>query len=150
MKNVFDQNDVNEYIHRINQLTPDSKALWGKMSVDQMLAHCNVSYEFVFSDKHKSPNPFVKLMLSLFVKKHIINDVPYKKNGPTAKEFIMTNVKEFESEKSRLIEHIQRVQQLGAHHFDGKESRSFGKLDKQGWNNMFAKHLDHHLSQFGV
>ena len=33
---------------------------------------------------------------------------------------------------------------------DGKESFSFGKLKAQEWNNMFAKHLNHHLEQFGV
>lgn len=150
MKNVFDPKDVAEYVERINKLTPETKALWGKMSVDQMLAHCNVSYEFVYTDKHKAPNPFMKLMLNLFVKKHIINDVPYKKNGPTAPEFKMTDPKEFENEKSRLIEFINKTMELGEDHFDGKVSRSFGKMYKKGWNNMFAKHLDHHLSQFGV
>ena len=34
--------------------------------------------------------------------------------------------------------------------FEGKESNSFGPLTKGEWNNMFYKHLDHHLSQFGV
>ncbi|MCJ8164098.1 hypothetical protein MKJ04_04535 [Pontibacter sp. E15-1] len=31
-----------------------------------------------------------------------------------------------------------------------QESHSFGRLSSQEWNNMFYKHLDHHLSQFGV
>jgi hypothetical protein len=150
MKNVFDPKDVNEFIERINQLTPDSKALWGKMSVDQMLAHCNVSYEYVYTNKHKAPNPFMKLMINLFVKKHIINEVPYKKNGQTAPAFIITDSKEFEKEKTRLIDHILKTMELGENHFDGKVSLTFGKMDKRGWNNMFAKHLDHHLSQFGV
>lgn len=48
MKNVFDPAVTAELIHRIEQLTPQSPALWGKMSVDQMLAHCNVAYEMAF------------------------------------------------------------------------------------------------------
>ena len=43
MKNVFDPAVTAELIHRIEQLNPQSPALWGKMSVDQMLAHCNVA-----------------------------------------------------------------------------------------------------------
>ena len=43
MKNVFDPAVTAELIHRIEHLNPQSPALWGKMSVDQMLAHCNVA-----------------------------------------------------------------------------------------------------------
>ena len=50
----------------------------------------------------------------------------------------------------RLIDYINRTQQLGENHFDGKESHSFGPLTKTEWNNMFYKHLDHHLAQFGA
>jgi len=58
--------------------------------------------------------------------------------------------KNFDEEKKRLIGFIQKTQQLGAEAFDGKENFSFGKLTSEEWNNMFAKHLNHHLSQFGV
>ena len=43
---------------------------------------------------------------------------------------------------------ITKTQQLGENYFEGKESNSFGKLTASEWNNMFYKHLDHHLSQF--
>ncbi|WP_306354160.1 hypothetical protein [Flavobacterium sp. '19STA2R22 D10 B1'] len=62
----------------------------------------------------------------------------------------MTGDKDFELEKNRLINYIQKSQQLGENYFDGKDSHSFGKLTKTEWNNMFYKHLNHHLSQFGV
>ena len=58
--------------------------------------------------------------------------------------------KNFDEEKKRLIGFIQKTQQLGRSAFDGKMSYSFGKLTAQEWNNMLAKHLNHHLDQFGV
>ena len=58
--------------------------------------------------------------------------------------------KNFEVEKQRLINHINKTQQLGENYFDNKESHSFGKLNKTEWNNMLYKHLQHHLSQFAV
>ncbi|MCH5683332.1 hypothetical protein LWM68_02995 [Niabella sp. W65] len=52
--------------------------------------------------------------------------------------------------KKRLISYLIKTQELGGTYFEGKESHSFGALTQTEWNNMFAKHLDHHLTQFGV
>lgn len=150
MKNIFHQNEMNEVISRINKLSPDSKALWGTMTVDKMFAHCNVTYESVYNDNHPKPNWFQKLMLKWFVKNIVVNEKPYKKNSRTGPQFVITSDKNFEAEKTRLIEYLHKTQQLGESHFDGKESHAFGVLTKEEWNNMFYKHLDHHLSQFGV
>ncbi|RZJ50122.1 MAG: hypothetical protein EOO44_17000, partial [Flavobacterium sp.] len=79
-----------------------------------------------------------------------VNDKPYPKNSPTASQFIVNNERSFELEKTRLVNYITKTQELGENEFEGKESHSFGKLTASEWNNMFAKHLDHHLSQFGV
>ena len=150
MKNIFEKNISNEVIERINRLTPESKPQWGKMSADQMLAHCNVTYEFVFDNKHKKPSGFMKWMLKTFVKNAVVSEKPYKKNGRTAPEFLIKDEKNYETEKNRLIAYITKTQELGDNYFENKESHSFGKLTKTEWSNMFYKHLDHHLNQFGV
>ena len=150
MKNIFNQNVKEEIINRINSLTPASQRLWGKMTVAQMLAHCNITYELVYDDKHAKPNAFMKFMLKLFVKNKVVSETPYKHSNPTAPVFIVKDEKDFEAEKGRLIDYINKTQELGEAHFDNKESHSFGPLTKTEWNNMFYKHLDHHLRQFGV
>ena len=150
MKNIFDEKDTQEFIHRISRLTPETQPLWGKMNVAQMLAHCCVIYEMVYTDKHPKPNAIKKFLLKTFVKRGVTNEVPYKKNSPTSAQFIITNERDFAVEKQRLVDYLKQTQQLGAAYFDNKEYVSFGKLSKNEWNNMFAKHLDHHLTQFGV
>lgn len=150
MKNIFDKSDTQSIIDRINNLSPTTKGQWGKMSVDQMLAHLNVAYEMTYEDKHPKPNFFMKWILKMFVKGPVVNETPYPRNGKTAPAFVMTGDKDFEKEKQRLIAYIEKTQALGAQHFDGKASHSFGPLTITEWNNMFAKHLDHHLTQFGV
>ena len=150
MQNVFLKEDCDQFINRINQLKPDLKGLWGKMSVDQMLGHCNVSYEMVYDDIHPKPNGFMKFILKLLVKSKVVDDKPYPKNNQTAPQFIIKGNRDFETEKKRLISYLIRTQTLGSNEFEGKESHSFGKLTSKEWNNMFAKHLEHHLSQFGV
>ncbi|MFV9549596.1 DUF1569 domain-containing protein [Algibacter sp. PT7-4] len=150
MRNIFDAKETETVIDRINKLLPTTQPQWGKMSVDQMLAHCNVIYEMTFDDKHPKPNGFTKLLLKLFVKKAVVGEKPYKKNSRTAPQFVITNEKNFVEEKARLTDYLRKTQSLGENYFDGKAYLSFGVLTKQEWNNMFYKHLDHHLTQFGV
>jgi hypothetical protein len=150
MKNIFDSNETDAIIARINQLKPTTKPLWGKMSADQMLAHCNVPYEMAYEDKHKKPNGFTQFMMKLFVKNAVVGPKPYKKNSRTAPQFIIADAKNFVEEKARLTDYLRKTQDLGGDYFDGRASHSFGNLTKQEWNNMFYKHLDHHLNQFGV
>ncbi len=150
MKSIFNSNTTAEIVNRINKLSSDSHPLWGKMNAAQMLAHCNVTYELVYEDKHPKPNAFIRTILKLFVKNIVISEKPFKKNSQTAPAFIIKDSRDFDVEKTRLINHIQKTQELGEDHFHNKVSHSFGALTKTEWNNMFYKHLDHHLSQFGV
>jgi hypothetical protein len=150
LPNIFTKSVAEGVIQRINNLTPTTQGLWGKMAVAQMLAHCCVTYEMLFETKHPKPNGFVRFMLKMFVKDAVVNEKPYKKNSRTAPAFLITDAKNFDDEKKRLINYIQKTQALGENHFDNKESHSFGNLTKTEWNNMFYKHLDHHLMQFGV
>lgn len=150
LPNIFTKEVSDQIVNRINQLTPETQPQWGKMNVAQMLAHCNVTYEMIYTDKHAQPNFFTKIILKTFVKKIVTNELPYKHNSPTAPAFLITDERIFNDEKIRLTDHILKTQQLGAAEFDGKISHSFGKLNTTEWNNMFYKHLNHHLSQFGV
>jgi Protein of unknown function (DUF1569) len=150
LPNIFTKEISDATIARINSLTNATQAKWGKMSVGQMLAHCNVTYEMDLENTHKKPGAFGKFLMKLFVKNIVVSEKPYTQNSRTAPAFIITESKDFDQEKNRLISYIQKVQQLGESHYDGKESHSFGNLNKTEWNNLFYKHLNHHLSQFGV
>ncbi len=148
--NIFKQETVSLIIERINNLDTNSKANWGKMNAAQMLAHCSVSYEMIYTENHKKPNAFLKFILTTMIKKTVVSDKPYAKNGRTAPQFLIKEEKDFGKEKQRLIDYIEKTKNLGENHFNGKESHSLGKLKATEWNNMFYKHLDHHLKQFEV
>jgi len=123
---------------------------WGKMSVDQMLAHLNVAYDMAYTDQYKKPGAIGKLFLKLFVKKAVVGPKPYPKNGRTAPDFIISDQRDFEAEKKKLLSYIDKTRDLGKTHFENRESHSFGPLSSNEWNVLFSKHLDHHLTQFGV
>jgi Protein of unknown function (DUF1569) len=150
LPNIFNKEVADTVISRINKLTPETQPGWGKMNVAQMMAHCNVTYEMIYTNKHPKPNFIMGLVLKAFVKNVVVTEKPYKRNSQTAPAFLITDERIFAVEKERLINYINETQQLGANHFEGKESNSFGKLNSTEWNNMLYKHLDHHLTQFGV
>lgn len=150
LPDIFNKAVTDEIIERINKLDKNSKPLWGKMNAAQMFAHCNVSYEMIYENIHPKPNPVLKFILKALIKKKVVGEEMYPHNSKTAPQFIMKETKDFDNEKTRLINYIDKTQQLGEIHFDNKESLSFGALNKTEWSNMLYKHLDHHLKQFGV
>lgn len=150
LPNIFTKEVADNIIERINHLTAETKPQWGTMNVAQMLAHCNVSYEMIYENIHPKPNLFFKFILKTLVKSKVVGEAPYPHNSRTAPQFIIKETKNFETEKQRLIDYINKTQKLGENYFDNKESHSFGKLKKTEWNNMLYKHLQHHLSQFAV
>ncbi len=151
LQNTFSKEVSDQVIARIQKLTPSSPHLRGTMSVDQMLAHCCVTYEYIYEPtKYPKPNFFMGLILKRFVKDVVVSETPYKHDGQTAPDFIIKGNRDFEVEKARLIWYITKTQELGEAHFDWLESHSFGILTKEEWNNSFYKHLNHHLQQFGV
>lgn len=150
MKDIFDAAVVEEVVSRIESLRPDSPAHWGKMNVSQMLAHCCVPYEIALENKHKRPGAIKRFLLRKFAMEGVVNEKPYPHNAFTAPQFRISDQKEFETEKARLIGYIRKTADLGGDYFDGREYPSFGVMAMYQWNNMFYKHLDHHLTQFGA
>ncbi|HQZ96645.1 MAG TPA: DUF1569 domain-containing protein [Pyrinomonadaceae bacterium] len=149
--NIFAKEVSDGIIERLNKLTPESQRQWGKMDVAKMLAHCSVAYECIYEpDKHPKPGFPMSLVLKYIVAPVVVGDKPAKKNSPTGPQFIIRSDKDFETERARLVAYIVKTQQLGENEFNGKESHSFGVLNKTQWSNMLYKHLDHHLQQFRV
>lgn len=63
LPNIFTKEIAEGVIERINKLTPSSQPFWGKMSVAQMLAHCCVAYEMVYTNKHPKPGFLMRFIL---------------------------------------------------------------------------------------
>ncbi|WP_395053221.1 DUF1569 domain-containing protein [Flavobacterium sp.] len=149
-ENIFSHEIAEKFTARINNLSATTKQQWGKMDVSQMMAHCNVSYEMAFDENYKKSNGFLRFILKNLVKKGLVNENPLKKNSSTATEMLIKTPKNFELEKNKLVENVHQLVKKGENYFDLKDHPGFGVMTKQEWNNFYYKHLDHHLTQFGV
>lgn len=150
MKSVFDDQVVCELKARIDALSSDKKPLWGKMNAAQMLAHLNVGYDMAFTDIYKSPNAMTRWLLRTFIKKSVVGPEPYKKNTRTAPQFIIADERDFEVERQRLKQYLNKMHEMGRSAFEGRFYASFGNMTSQEWSNMYFKHINHHLTQFDV
>ena len=150
LPNIYSDLVQEKLFERVNILTEYAKPQWGKMNASQMLAHLNVMFELGLEQKNKRPNFFIRFMLQSFVKSKIISEVPYKKNSMTAPEMIIKHQPDFETEKNRMLEYMMLVGNNGSSFFEQREHPTFGKLSATEWNNLFYKHIDHHLKQFNI
>lgn len=147
MKSIFNVAIRDELIQRIQSLKPGDSALWGKMTLYQMLRHC-ILWDEMVEGKKKYKQVFLgKLFGKMVLKKVLKNDAPLRKNTPTLPALKIVGSGDIALEKSNWIAHIQQYAQFSntnlVHPF-------FGKMSKEEIGYMVYKHADHHLRQFGA
>lgn len=148
IKSLLDTEVFEESLKRINKLTPETQPQWGKMSVAQMLAHCT-EIQDVCNGKELKNTPFLLKLFKGVIKKMVVNNKPYKHSTPTHPQYKQKEQKNFEEQKSRLINSLETFMAL--HKAGNNQKHSFFGVmtwEEKGWA-MF-KHLNHHLGQFGV
>lgn len=145
MKSIFETGAKNELLTRINSLTAESNAQWGKMDVGQMLWHCKYPLKIAIKNEHMGNG---KLFMKLF-KKSLYNEKPFKRSLPTAKFLVATETKDFSNEKEQLAQLISETHTLKERK-EWNPHPMFGKFTHEQWGKLEYKHLDHHLKQFGV
>ena len=149
VKNLFDKPAFSGIVERLNKLTPESQRQWGKMSVNQMLAHCKEAFKVPLSNQ-PVPRMFIGRLLGWMAKSKFYNESPWGRNLPTAPSFLIKDERDFNKEKSELLELATRFYEGGSDNIGRYPHPFFGKFTKEQWGKGMWKHLDHHLNQFGV
>lgn len=133
-------------IHRIRSLRPDSPRRWGRMSADQMLWHVNGGLSMALGKMNVPPQrtPMPRPIMRL-----IALNLPWPRGLPTMPMFVASGSYDFESERARCF---QLIDQLTAKRLDDDWPTHplLGKLSGREASKLQAKHLDHHLKQFGL
>lgn len=148
MKSLFDPNTEQEIIQRIQTLFSNSKALWGKMNIAQMLEHV-ILCEDMYLGINQVKRVFIGRILGGTLLKMVLkNDKPFTKGSPTAKELTpVGDATDVESQKSVWI---SKIQENRDHPIDQFIHPFFGPMKKEQIGYLNYKHIDHHLRQFGA
>ena len=131
---------------RLNALRPDTRGRWGKMSVDQMLWHVGEAMEFSLSDPPHAPGMLKFLQPAL---KWVVITLPWMKGAPTRPDWVARSNHDFEAQRRRVLALIDII---AARSLDTPwpESPTLGRMTGREVSRLHAKHLTHHLDQFGV
>lgn len=150
MKNILDAKTKEEIFQRIDKLSPQATAQWGKMNVNQGLRHMAMAFQIPTGELQTTPvNPpkMPKWLLKFF----LLNMKPPKNRAETFKEINMvstnTNPTDFDTEKNNLKNRIEKfvtTQNLIP------ENQLVGKFSRDEWGKLNYNHADHHLRQFGA
>ena len=150
MKNLFNPAVKEEIISRIDKLSPNAKAQWGKMNVNQNLRHLAMSFEIPIGKIEptvaKAP-PIPKWLLRFF----LLNMKPPKEKAETFEEINVVKIgvdpSDFDTERRNLktaIDNFCNSTSLIP------ENKLVGKFSREDWGKLNYNHADHHLRQFGV
>ena len=148
MKTIFDTTVRKELIDRVNNLSPNSPTLFGKMKAPQGLHHINGALQMYLGELSfpYHGNNFKSAILRLFT----FSPMPIpKEKAQTVPPLISEGEYDIEAEKARFADLIERVASQ-ANLAEWPVSPIFGKLTVDKYGKLGYKHTDHHLKQFGV
>jgi hypothetical protein len=150
MKTLYDPANAEEIRQRLQRLAPTSEREWGKMNPAQMLAHCAAAMETAVGDS-KPPRMMIGRVLGGLAKSMSVNsDKPFSRNGPTGPNLRITDQRQFDVEKERLSQLVERFVQAGRTGCTTHPHNFFGRMTADEWGVLMYKHLDHHFRQFGA
>ncbi len=136
-----------EVLRRLSALGPGATRRWGKMSVAQMLWHVNESMESALGRGVAEP---VRMPLPRSLMKLLVLNAPWGKGAPTLKRWIpQSDTYDFASERERcrgLVDELTSKPLSDT----WPDSPSLGRMSGRDVSRLHAKHLNHHLTQFGV
>ena len=131
---------------RVRALRADSPRRWGKMSVGQMLWHVNEAMDAAAGRRQL---PAAKSPLPRALMKFLVINVPWPKGAPTLPSWVASKEYDFLTERDRCL---RLIEELAARQIDDEwpPSPVLGRMTGVEVTRLHAKHLDHHLTQFGV
>jgi Protein of unknown function (DUF1569) len=149
MKSLFDAADRESIRLRLGVLQAGSPRQWGKMNTAQMVTHCARALETGTGDRPMK-QAFLGKILMPFFRSSILGEKPFSKSSPTDPSFVVSDERDFVAERQKLLDLIDRFVERGPEAAGNQIHGFFGKLSGREWGEVMYKHIDHHLTQFGV
>lgn len=148
MDSILDPRGRARTLERLTSLRSDAQPQWGKLSAPAMVVHCQRPL-LVAVGELRLKRSLPGLLFGAFARRKYINgSAPTPRNLPTDPAFRVSDPGPFDAERARLVALIERFARPGAIAVDVHPF--FGPLNAAEWDTLMARHLDHHLRQFGA
>lgn len=146
MMTVLSQANRDEILLRVRNLTPELTPVTGELTVPRMLCHIADQLAVALGDITCKPqSTLVMRTLAKWFVLYAPVRVPFGKVN-TVDEMLTTTPSSWAGDVARfdlLLSRLAVANHVAPHSV-------FGKLSHREWSILAAKHIDHHLRQFGV
>ena len=135
-------------LRRFERLTPGTPARWGRMDAPRMQAHVADQLRLALGELDVG-RPTRVDPVTRALRRPIIDFLPWPRGVRGPLDARGTPPEEWSVDRTRLAELMQR---FTARPLDSPWARHpmFGALTGRDWSRLAWRHLDHHLTQFGV
>jgi hypothetical protein len=148
VKNLFDEPVATGVRTRVTRVTLENRRQWGRMTAAQAMAHCAVGIEIALGDQ-RPPRMLIGRVLGPVIKRLALgDDAPMRRNSPTVPGMVVSDARELDAERARLVRVLDRFVAAGPAGCTTHPHSFFGRLSAEEWGALMYKHLDHHLRQF--
>ena len=149
MKTIFDPVHRSRIGERLERLTPENEAKWGRMTSHKAICHLATALRLALASEcpGQPRGPFSRPPLNWLM----MYVLPWPK-GKTKAPPELFELDEPSQWARDIAELRDLIDQFGARSptDDWPANMAFGRISGRAWGVIQYRHLDHHLSQFGV
>ena len=146
---LLDAATRDRFVARIRALSPDARPRFGKLTVDRMVCHLLDGLKIAFGELRPEHvrSPLRNRLGRWLV---IWSPIPWPKGKIQAPPAFFTTppAARFDEDRETLVAYVRRFGEPEA--VSWGTSPFLGTLDAREWAALNARHLDHHLAQFGA
>ena len=150
--------DYEEYLYevfpkKIMELTAETPPQWGKMNAHQLMEH--LTHTFSWSNGRFQLQPEIEAERYAKRKARFLeNDVPFDKNVRVQgipETPVQPMFASFEESRDFMFDNLERFSDYFNEHPDLEPLHPvFGAMNYDEWVQLHARHVRHHLEQFGL
>ena len=134
-------------VSRLDRLTPQNQRHWGEMEISKLLPHLGGALRMALGDIETSHGK--GLMATALMRWLIIHVLPWPKGAQSPPEGFTTVPSSWDEDRGKLLELIERFATASPDQLPG-HNPVFGRIKPDDWDMLQFRHLDHHLTQWGV
>ena len=146
VRTLLDKQERSDILQRLQRVRPDARPGWGGLDAPRMLCHVADQMRVALGD---SPSKPTHTFVSRTLVKHVVVNTglkPPRAKIMTAPEMLSSRPTTWDTDLAACIDLAERVGRGGCNAIHP----AFGPLNSEEWGRLCWKHLDHHLTQFGV
>lgn len=150
MKTLARSEDFQSILLRLESLSADDAARWGRMNAHQMVCHLCDAMRVPLGEKVVSDEELRLMQRAVMKWAALYFPLKWPRGFPTRPEIDQCQLNgardDFESDRRTAIALVPRLRDAEV---EGKRHPFFGPLKRAQWLRWGWLHADHHLRQFG-